>query len=116
MSNTLKRSRSTRINVPPLPELVGDIILEIFTHKSIQFDGPNHPEYGDNTRLAELGGQALQVAVTRTLFDLKEPMLSVDEIAVSNEFLITSHFCILLPDIESVFTDRYIEKVSSHIR
>jgi dsRNA-specific ribonuclease len=84
--SSLKRSRSRqygRSSVPPLPQLTGDIILEVFTHKSIQFDGPNS-EFGDNTRLAELGGQALQMVVTRTLFDLKEPMLNVSEIAVSS--------------------------------
>lgn len=83
--SSLKRSRSRtygRTNIPSLPELTGDIILEVFTHKSIQFDGPNS-EYGDNTRLAELGAQALAMVVTRTLFDMKDPMLNVSEIAVS---------------------------------
>ena len=99
--SSLKRSRSRpygRNNNPPLPQLTGDIILEVFTHKSIQYDGPNS-EYGDNTRLAELGSQALQMVVTRTLFDLKEPMLSVSEIAVSYPFYIFEYPLVRL-DIE----------------
>ena len=85
MSNTLKRSRSQsymKNKIADIPQLRGDIILQVFTHKSLDFPGSSQKVFGDNARLAELGRQALELAVTHTLFHLKQPLLDVEEIAV----------------------------------
>lgn len=88
MSQSLKRPSSSQDNgpqeYPELPPLRGDLILDIFTHKSIEVPGSSHPGYGDNARLAELGHQALEFAITETLFRLKDPMLNVEELSVSH--------------------------------
>lgn len=70
--------------LPPAPKLRGEIILEVFTHKSLRF--PNAPldedsEYGDNERLSVLGQNALETAVTYTFFS-KRPMLTAADILV----------------------------------
>lgn len=87
MSQSLKRSFSRQsecgVEIPELPVLNGDLILDVFTHPSIKKSGPSfEPIYGDNTRLAALGQKALELAVTETLFKLKDPMLGVKDIAV----------------------------------
>lgn len=85
MSNALKRGRSepsVKSKLADIPPLHGDIILQIFTHKSLDFPGSSQKVFGDNARLAELGQQALELAVTHTLFHLKHPMLAKEEIAV----------------------------------
>jgi dsRNA-specific ribonuclease len=67
-------------NLPALPKLDGDIMLEVFTHRSLRFGGAQtSEEYGDNERLAELGHQVFELAVTYCLF-LKRPMLTAQEI------------------------------------
>ncbi len=71
-------------NLSPLPKLTGEIILEVFTHRSLRFPGaPSNEdsEFGDNTRLAALGEKILEAAVTDTLFR-KRPMLSAVDIEV----------------------------------
>jgi len=72
----------TNPNLPPLPKLTGEIILEVFTHRSLRFQGApinEDSDYGDNERLAILGERVLETAVTDTLFR-KRPMLKADEI------------------------------------
>ncbi|CCL98505.1 uncharacterized protein FIBRA_00504 [Fibroporia radiculosa] len=67
---------------PPIPKLRGDIILEVFTHKSLRFPGAptnEDSEYGDNERLSVLGEKVLDTATTYTLF-VKRPMLKAEEI------------------------------------
>lgn len=71
------------ITVPQLPKISGDLMLEVFTHKSLRFNGaPANEEFGDNERIAELGSRVLETAVTYALFRKKEPMLSANEIQV----------------------------------
>jgi dsRNA-specific ribonuclease len=86
MSNlTLKRARSkpyVKSKIADIPQLRGDVILQIFTHKSLDFPGSNQKAFANNARLAELGQQALEFAVMDTLFHLKQPMLDVGEIIV----------------------------------
>jgi hypothetical protein len=85
MSNTLKRSRSTpyvKSRIADIPQLRGGIILQVFTHKSLDFPGSSQKAFWGNARLAELGRQTLELAVTHTLFRLKQPFLDVEEIAV----------------------------------
>ena len=74
-------------SLPPLPKLTGEIILEVFTHRSLRFPGApinEDSEYGDNERLAILGEKALETAVTDTLFR-KRPMLKAHEIEVRTQ-------------------------------
>ncbi|EKM61301.1 uncharacterized protein PHACADRAFT_247810 [Phanerochaete carnosa HHB-10118-sp] len=62
---------------PPLPQLNGNVILDVFTHRSLIFPGApldQDSEYGGGERLAVLGEKAAEVAVTETLFR-KRPML-----------------------------------------
>lgn len=71
--------------VPPIPEIGGDVdlLLEVYTHASLR--NPSHTqmnaEYGDTDRLAELGGGALDLAVTN-YFYLVRPFLTGTEIHV----------------------------------
>lgn len=70
--------------LPTIPKLTGEIILEVFTHRSLRF--PNAPidedsEYGDSERLAVLGEKVLEAAVTDTLFR-KKPMMKGGDIEV----------------------------------
>ncbi|KIM88548.1 hypothetical protein PILCRDRAFT_2775 [Piloderma croceum F 1598] len=84
MSNALKRCRSqpyVKSRIADIPQLRGDIVLQVFTHKSLDFPGSSQKAFGNNARLAELGQQALELAVTDTLFHLKHPLLDVEEIA-----------------------------------
>jgi dsRNA-specific ribonuclease len=63
--------------LPSLPKLSADVILEVFTHRSLRFPGApinEDSEYGDNERLAILGEKVLETAITDTLFR-KKPML-----------------------------------------
>lgn len=70
-------------NLPPIPKIGGDVdlLLDVYTHTSLR-----HPtliqmneEYGDTDRLAELGANALDLAVTN-YFYLVRPFLTVREI------------------------------------
>ncbi|EIN13931.1 hypothetical protein PUNSTDRAFT_29547, partial [Punctularia strigosozonata HHB-11173 SS5] len=74
--------------VPPLPDLAGDIFLEVFTHRSLRFPGaPMNDDFGDSERLAVLGAKVLEMITTNCLF-CKKPMLKADEIeAQTNEIL-----------------------------
>lgn len=70
--------------LPSIPRLSGEIILEVFTHKSLRFPGAptnEDSEFGDSERLAELGEKAFHVAVTDALFK-KRPMLNVEDLKV----------------------------------
>jgi len=80
----LKRVSSTDASsstcIPRLPELSGEIILEVFTHKSLRRPKSTHgADYCDNERLSELGRNALQTAVTNIVFS-RMPSLNAREI------------------------------------
>ncbi|TFL03551.1 hypothetical protein BDV98DRAFT_591406 [Pterulicium gracile] len=67
---------------PTLPKISGDpdILLDIYTHESIQFPGMNmekNTEYGDTKRLACLGHKAYELFATEALFS-KKPLLNAD--------------------------------------
>ncbi|KZP31163.1 hypothetical protein FIBSPDRAFT_43213 [Athelia psychrophila] len=67
-----------------LPPLHNNIILQVFTHKSLQL----HAESVNNARLAELGNQTLRMAITHTLFHHKEPVLDVERMIAHREDLL----------------------------
>lgn len=71
-------------SLPAIPRLSGDLILTVFTHRSLRFPGApmdDDSEYGDSDRLAVLGEKALDIAVTDALFR-KRPMLKSNELRV----------------------------------
>lgn len=71
--------------VPQLPQLEGDLLLDIFTHSSLDYHGkPVNETYGDNRRLADLGEKVLYLTVTQRLFD-KRPMYTSTEIVEERE-------------------------------
>ncbi|KAI0785071.1 hypothetical protein C8Q75DRAFT_809611 [Abortiporus biennis] len=93
-SPSLKRPRSNTIpskmtSLPPIPRLSGEIILEVFSHRSLRFRGApadEDLEFGDNDRLAAIGEKAFELAVTDALFR-KRPMLKATEIETQREEL-----------------------------
>jgi dsRNA-specific ribonuclease len=95
-SNHLKRTRSEsqrKFNAslaPPLPQIKsGDLILQVFTHKSLRRPNATPEHYGDNERLADLGKVVLDAAITRTLFNSR-PILQAAEISRQRGFLLSS--------------------------
>jgi ribonuclease-3 len=78
-------STPNRYPLPPLPHLDGDILLDVFTHSSLDYDAkPVNQDYGDNNRLAELGERVLSLAITQRLF-YKKPLLTSLEIIEHRE-------------------------------
>lgn len=80
-----KRQRSVTYDAPPedlpeLPKLSGEILLEVFTHRSLRL--ACHAKYRDNERLSVLGSYILEMMTTQLLFNRK-PMLTRSEIEVS---------------------------------
>jgi hypothetical protein len=72
--SSLKRSYSAPgVQLPELPKITGDIILEVFTHSSLQ---------GSNERLVELGRTVSEAVVTHLLFH-RRPFLGASTITVS---------------------------------
>jgi hypothetical protein len=86
-SSTFKRSRSvhnrdTTACTSQPPKIAGDIILQVFTHKSLRRStGEPQDESVDNERLAELGEKVLETVVTHYLF-IQRPTLSAIDISV----------------------------------
>jgi dsRNA-specific ribonuclease len=79
-------------NIPPLPKFSGELMLEVFTHKSLRPDlsgEPTNDEYGGNDRLAELGAKVLEMAITFCLFS-KRPMLKAADIEVRSAIQIST--------------------------
>lgn len=69
---------------PPIPKLNGEVLLDVFTHRSLRFNGApldSTSEYGDNMRLAVLGDAIMRASVIDTLFR-KRPMLTSTQIEV----------------------------------
>ena len=80
-----KRQRSMTYDAPPeelpeLPKLSGEVLLEVFTHRSLRL--ACHAKYRDNERLSVLGSHMLDMVTTQLLFSRK-PMLTRSEIEVS---------------------------------
>ena len=81
--NSLKRIHSTESEaeeVPPLPKLTDvDLLLEIFTHKSLR-------RGEDNGKLGLLGKKVLDAVVAEYLFR-KRPLMKAGELSVSADRL-----------------------------
>jgi hypothetical protein len=84
-----KRQRSVTYQEPPdappedlpeLPRLSGESILEVFTHRSLRL--ACHAKYHDNERLSLLGRHTLETITAQLLFH-RRPMLTKIEIEVS---------------------------------
>ncbi|PFH54825.1 hypothetical protein AMATHDRAFT_52777 [Amanita thiersii Skay4041] len=74
-----KRARPAANNeyrkLPPLPKITGDVILQVFTHRSLQRShGGTLEDNSDNERLAVLGRIVLDAVVTRVLFTHRPPL------------------------------------------
>ncbi|KAJ4485796.1 hypothetical protein J3R30DRAFT_3442068 [Lentinula aciculospora] len=67
-------------NLPPLPKIEdAELMLAVFTHASISSSLAAGPTNYDSDRLAELGEQALNLAVTNYLY-CKRPVLDAENI------------------------------------
>ncbi|KAI0048334.1 hypothetical protein FA95DRAFT_1678383 [Auriscalpium vulgare] len=69
--------------LPPLPTLQGEVMLEIFMHRSLS-SGSLNEDFGDSERLATIGKRVLSMAVAQILFD-KRPMLDATGMEVEFE-------------------------------
>lgn len=73
--------------LPPLPKIAGDVdlMLDVYTHPSLRNSSNSsimtNEEYGDTSRLAELGSKVLELAVSYHLYSEK-PFLESDKIRV----------------------------------
>lgn len=89
-SATLKRTRSVgsyqrKFNgqrLPQLPPIHSDLLLQVYTHKSLRRPNAAPVDYGDNERLACLGKSVFDLAITSILFQ-RRPFLKEADIAVS---------------------------------
>ncbi|KAF9076105.1 hypothetical protein BDP27DRAFT_1313907 [Rhodocollybia butyracea] len=76
-SRTTQGTSSQSTSLPPLPQLNGQILLQVLTHRSLRrFDQLS--EDFDNERLSELGENALAIAISIALFH-RRPVLSGKE-------------------------------------
>lgn len=82
-STPLKRNRPPEISaqLPPLPKINSELILQVFTHISLRRWSERPEDHGDNERLILLGQLALDATVTCALFG-KRPLLTAPEIMV----------------------------------
>lgn len=73
-------------HLPPLPKIEGDIdlLLDVYTHNSLRFDGaPMNDDYGNTDRLVELGEKVLELVVTKHFYSEK-PFLATEQIQVGS--------------------------------
>ncbi|KAH7881751.1 hypothetical protein F5I97DRAFT_1818406, partial [Phlebopus sp. FC_14] len=90
-----KRQRSATYEAPPdapphelpeLPKLSGETMLEVFTHRSLRL--ACHAQYRDNERLSVLGHHTLEMITTQLLF-LREPKLKRSDIETQRQALLS---------------------------
>jgi len=89
-STSLKRTRSGEysrttnrvLELPCLPEINSELVLEVYTHESLRpLNSVAEDMFTDNRRLERLGEKVLATAVVCALFS-KKPLLSGEEIKV----------------------------------
>ncbi|KAF9229103.1 hypothetical protein BS17DRAFT_771028 [Gyrodon lividus] len=73
-------------DLPELPKLSGEGMLEVFTHKSLRL--ACHAKYRDNERLSVLGRHILETITTQSLF-YRRPMLMNSEIETQRKTLLS---------------------------
>jgi len=88
--------------VPVLPRLNSDLLLQVFTHKSLRRPNVSPADYGDNERLGDLGKTAFDVAVTFALFE-RRPLLQASEIHASTSTISQGSQLINIPEIQRTF-------------
>jgi hypothetical protein len=76
--------------IPQLPAIDDfDLLFEVYTHKTLKTLSPSEPrEWCDTERLAELGAQVLNNAVTVHFFS-KRPLVRAEEMRV--RFAVLDH-------------------------
>ncbi|KAJ3511383.1 hypothetical protein NLJ89_g4129 [Agrocybe chaxingu] len=74
------------MSLPALPRIDGDIdlMLAVYTHKSLNMASHANNDWGDTDRLAELGAKVMDLVVTFHFFS-QQPLMSTDEIRVKRE-------------------------------
>lgn len=81
-SGEYSRTANSVLELPCLPEINSELVLEVYTHESLR--RPNSAAedvFADNRRLERLGEKVLATAVVYALFS-KRPYLSGEEIKV----------------------------------
>lgn len=81
-ATSINASVQSDLGIPEIPKINGELILQVFTHRSLRRASCPPEQYDDNERLSELGAKALEACVTHALFD-RRPMLDSSEIVVS---------------------------------
>ncbi|KAF9785504.1 hypothetical protein BJ322DRAFT_1108950 [Thelephora terrestris] len=79
-------------NIPPLPPIEGELMLEVFTHESLNSrpDALTSDEHGGNVRLATLGEKLLEAAVMTNLFR-RRPMYGSKQLKEILDDLVSPH-------------------------
>ncbi|KAF9270035.1 hypothetical protein L218DRAFT_952228 [Marasmius fiardii PR-910] len=78
------------LELPPLPKISGECLLQVYTHKSLRRSEDVSPEeFEDSERLSVLGERVLSAAVTLLLFR-RRPMKSREEIELSTKDILSS--------------------------
>lgn len=76
--------------LPPLPKISGECLLQVYTHKSLRRSEDVSPEeFEDSERLSVLGEQVSSAAVTLLLFR-KRPMQTREEIEQSTKDILSN--------------------------
>lgn len=66
---------------PRLPQLSGDVLLQVFTHKSLRLKGDSPDQFRDNERFMELGKSVFDLVLTLHL-QRRRPLLKAKDVAV----------------------------------
>ena len=78
------------VNLPPLPPIGGEFMLEVYTHESLHSKpgALTRDEHGGSVRLAKLGEKLLEAAVMTNLFR-RRPMYTSNQLEVSHLSAVT---------------------------
>ncbi|TDL28200.1 hypothetical protein BD410DRAFT_782169 [Rickenella mellea] len=82
-------SSNSNNNFPVLPRInVAELVLEVFTHKSLRNGHSSNGQSSDNQRLAELGDKVLVLAVTNSLYK-KTPIVKAADIPIERDKILS---------------------------